>query len=155
MQNAFLPYVSIHLMLLFINNVRCRRWVRSEFQYISCCYLSGTEHTKKGCISVSIHLMLLFIHYYNIKFLENYKFQYISCCYLSISRMYQILSGSYVSIHLMLLFIMYQKRYPIYFGIVSIHLMLLFIGGGKPKVKGGNLGFNTSHVVIYHRKRSE
>ena len=82
----------------------------SEFQYISCCYLSEKSRMKISVSStVSIHLMLLFIgveiyqarrffisfntsHVVIYPFPEEYLnkgyvFQYISCCYLSYSNM--------------------------------------------------------------------
>ena len=140
--------VSIHLMLLFINDYIKITQLAEKFQYISCCYLSSGRGGKRRCTKpVSIHLMLLFIECPRKKFVYH----------------------SNVSIHLMLLFIgehleqvraftrfntshvvIYQKKHSIRQSKkeVSIHLMLLFI-----ELEGTIFQycacFNTSHVVIY------
>ena len=53
--------VSIHLMLLFIERRKLQVLLQLKFQYISCCYLSGTTMLQ----------------------VSPKAFQYISCCYLS------------------------------------------------------------------------
>ena len=139
--------VSIHLMLLFIENGKWLHLPMESFQYISCYSLSplprmhtirlesfNTSHVTlylllmDGALRnhfVSIHLMLLFIIHILSYLLECRVFQYISC--YSLSRIY--------SVYDMALY-------------VSIHLMLLFIK--NPLQKGDVVrGFNTSHVTLY------
>ena len=76
-------YISIHLMLLFIDIIRMKWHIQSI---------------------ISIHLMLLFIARYLRRIHNLRSFQYISCYCLSVSKM-QTYRKIWISIHLMLLFI--------------------------------------------------
>ena len=120
-------FVSIHLMLLFIELLCSNLKIEATFQYISCCYLSKEAYNT----------LLIF-----------QKFQYISCCYLSyyVSLLFPLTA---VSIHLMLLFIDVCKASKEKGDYVSIHLMLLFIVINKSLNIIRCYRFNTSHVVIY------
>ena len=119
-------WVSIHLMLLFIELLSARIWIAFVFQYISCYSLSmiSSVHLKiTKCFNTS-HVTL---YRQSISLLHLYlKFQYISCYSLSIiETLWNV--KKFVSIHLMLLFIELGRiaREAAYR--VSIHLMLLFI----------------------------
>ena len=76
-------WVSIHLMLLFIDQQQDDSIPYCAFQYISCYSLSEMSDGTQGNGLVSIHLMLLFISI----------------------RLVSSISAQSVSIHLMLLFI--------------------------------------------------
>ena len=100
--------VSIHLMLLFIDDIESINFAGYMFQYISCCCLSRTFH-KNGrkiimfqyisccCLSYSFCYVLMrgrpfqyiscccLSHYFSVKYTPLEAFQYISCCCLSVS----------------------------------------------------------------------
>ena len=144
--------ISIHLMLLFINNETAQVAQEILFQYISCYCLSlqilsrftlsvRFQYISCYCLSrwlvlcrfkslISIHLMLLFI----CKGWENARgckiFQYISCYCLSEKVATLLLRKQCISIHLMLLFIMLLFAYRC--------------------ASGQN--FNTSHVTVYRNQ---
>ena len=141
-------YVSIHLMLLFIQIYHpCSRWFHEVSIHLMLLFISmNCWLLRIRC--VSIHLMLLFIGLDTREASVSKRFQYISCCYLSNIKILVVLNWLLVSIHLMLLFIEilntvkttntmfqyisccylsstgYSRKLP---GEVSIHLMLLFI----------------------------
>ena len=118
--------VSIHLMLLFIMEdagVKALQW---EFQYISCCCLSGIFRLNSVRSWVSIHLMLLFIYCRRCYSVREDMFQYISCCCLSKLRSWFGLK-------------------PI--GFNTSHVVVYLTQKGRPMVCP--FGFNTSHVVVY------
>ena len=58
---SHLCWISIHLMLLFINMHHKIIPLRQVFQYISCYCLSCFNFTATLVLEISIHLMLLFI----------------------------------------------------------------------------------------------
>ena len=146
-------YISIHLMLLFIdvNEILFGPYVLFQyiscyclsmiglakgddhpvFQYISCYCLSPGAYRDRLSALISIHLMLLFIGIWRVIGGVITKFQYISCYCLSGSET----AGST------------DKK-------ISIHLMLLFIRWDEiivPKT----MDFNTSHVTVYLRGKCE
>ena len=142
--------ISIHLMLLFIDNGR------------------SNENNKQ---TISIHLMLLFIDY---EFPRMFNFTEISIhlmllfiisspsssftvCDFNTSHVTVYLplgwrTGAtlFISIHLMLLFIQHAVFQILIRIRISIHLMLLFIGQETAICIPGITDFNTSHVTVYH-----
>ena len=101
--------VSIHLMLLFIENrllIQQNRLSGFNTSHVVIYRCSGVKLVITT--SVSIHLMLLFIDMIDNFLNMELLFQYISCCYLS-EKPFQDLYIFCVSIHLMLLFIMYPR----------------------------------------------
>ena len=119
--------VSIHLILLFIEETGSAEKKLQPFQYISCYSLSSMGYPLVlVALWVSIHLMLLFIDQQQDDSIPYCAFQYISC--YSLSEMSDGTQGNgLVSIHLMLLFISIRLVSSISAQSVSIHLMLLFI----------------------------
>ena len=123
------PFVSIHLMLLFIIAMPPERNRNISFQYISCYSLSDTasrpaDHEDRfqyiSCYSLS--------HQYVAVLCYVGKFQYISCYSLS-CRTHGARRRTMVSIHLMLLFIRLSAAWT-----------------AKKRC------FNTSHVTLYRRR---
>ena len=160
--------VSIHLMLLFIRNVRwnSRKWFGFNTSHVTLYqYKACKLHIRPERFNTS-HVTL----YLEGEIIEEkpLTFQYISCYSLSISCPICFFR-TVVSIHLMLLFIrtpawplevnqrfQYISCYSLsrcrhrccYIRSVSIHLMLLFIKLGYED-SDIELGFNTSHVTLY------
>ena len=121
--------VSIHLILLFIEETGSAEKKLQPFQYISCYSLSSMGYPLVlVALWVSIHLMLLFIDQQQDDSIPYCAFQYISCYSLSRCR-----------------------HRCCYIRSVSIHLMLLFIKLGYED-SDIELGFNTSHVTLYQYK---
>ena len=118
--------ISIHLMLLFIKEIRTLDSPPRLFQYISCYCLSS--------------LVIIW-------FLVPPSFQYISCYCLSISKSFYNCFLT-ISIHLMLLFICSGNCSSETAQAISIHLMLLFIGHNL-STAATLRDFNTSHVTVY------
>ena len=164
-------WVSIHLMLLFIELLSARIWIAFVFQYISCYSLSELAKGYEAayilfqyisCYSLSmissVHLKItkcfntshVTLYRQSISLLHLYlKFQYISCYSLS-SESNRSIVFPCVSIHLMLLFIGISCYSYNRIKIVSIHLMLLFISKSSLMVLS-LFSFNTSHVTLYLR----
>ena len=111
--------VSIHLMLLFIENVSHEEYEELLFQYISCYSLSFPIVRHSIICLVSIHLMLLFISS------APFSFQYISCYSLSYCHQYRE---------------WHKARFN------TSHVTLYPDRGGRQH-HGGR--FNTSHVTLY------
>ena len=142
-------YISIHLMLLFIdvNEILFGPYVLFQyiscyclsmiglakgddhpvFQYISCYCLSSPLASIAVCKFISIHLMLLFIPKEKQDNRIEQIFQYISCYCLSDRSESATVSSTDISIHLMLLFITANIIQIYIICQISIHLMLLFI----------------------------
>ena len=143
---AIASFISIHLMLLFINPARQQTQKRQDFntshvtvyrltrkqsrktnrfQYISCYCLSRCQKNMIQYSLISIHLMLLFIDCIADENPSSLAFQYISCYCLS---------------HCHNLFFCHFR--------ISIHLMLLFIIMNTFEAEC-EFDFNTSHVTVY------
>ena len=141
-------YISIHLMLLFIdvNEILFGPYVL--FQYISCYCLSMIGLAKGD---------------------DHPVFQYISCYCLSASTASaSTISSNFTTSHVTVYQWYYDSRlftfidfntshvtvYPeliqkwTMLKCISIHLMLLFIGV-KVSYPSGRENFNTSHVTVY------
>ena len=146
-------YISIHLMLRFIDIGQNSFQARKRFQYISCYGLSklsihqmdirydfNTSHVTVYRILgiglrkfhiISIHLMLRFIIQALSEVPQDKLFQYISCYGLSRYS-----------------FCWFRSLYKI-----SIHLMLRFISAFCIFVRYNTGDFNTSHVTVYHCRK--
>ena len=121
------PWVSIHLMLLFIEGTKDTIDNSGKFQYISCYSLSWNTNEDFrntitfqyiSCYSLSSHFWILsnwlyqfqYISCYSLSpfiyfpFCKYFSFQYISCYSLS-EKSLMLEQPFLVSIHLMLLFI--------------------------------------------------
>ena len=124
-------FVSIHLMLLFIELIRKLQEIGYEFQYISCYSLS------ESC---------------NSWFPSTVTFQYISCYSLSDFRFSEDCSGR-VSIHLMLLFIgkYYSSQTPEQNRFNTSHVTLYQLHVLSTMIR--LFCFNTSHVTLYLKMR--
>ena len=78
-----LKFVSIHLMLLFIQITMRFPHLVIQFQYISCCYLSRYFLSILAiCRSFNTSHVVIYQHSDWFIF-SGTMFQYISCCYLS------------------------------------------------------------------------
>ena len=119
-------YISIHLMLLFINAGQFFTPYSVWFQYISC-----------YCLSSSFFFSLSTFQNFNTSHVTVYPF--VSLC---------VALSLYISIHLMLLFIAVGIFPMLLIVSISIHLMLLFIKT-QPHLLILFQNFNTSHVTVY------
>ena len=164
-------WVSIHLMLLFIELLSARIWIAFVFQYISCYSLSLAKEIAEMAID-----LFQYISCYSLSELaKGYEaayilFQYISCYSLSMIssvhlKITKCFNTSHVtlyrqSISLLHLYLKFQYISCYSLSIietlwnvkkfVSIHLMLLFI---SLTILGivQHPCFNTSHVTLYLR----
>ena len=101
-----------------------------EFQYITCYSLSDCGRIASVYHLVSIHHMLLFIHGSNSTSCLIWWFQYITCYSLSV-----IANMTVNQIHL--------------FQYITCYSLSLY----SPFVRFSEIGFNTSHVTLYHGGR--
>ncbi len=142
----------------------------SEFQYISCCYLSkiktlsrrvscgfNTSHVviyqselipRANTFNVSIHLMLLFIQVFLRLFYCLCQFQYISCCYLSHLYIIDILlvpTFQYISC----CYLSHWLRTGVGEMFVFQYISCCYLSMSQEPLLKDSDSFNTSHVVIY------
>ena len=143
-----LIYISIHLMLLFINNETAQVAQEILFQYISCYCLSPSGCTTLVAVA---------------------PFQYISCYCLSVIRIAIAGADGYFNTSHVTVYRRYREPasnivtdfntshvtvYHIRSIVcttlyhISIHLMLLFINSPRPLAVWACY-FNTSHVTVY------
>ena len=122
--------VSIHHMLLFIDSTDTQKFAFLLFQYITCYSLSNTTQGSNitGLCFNTSHVTLYQDD--EKKFLKMFKFQYITCYSLSIageSCVHHILEFQYITCYSLSLY--------------------------SPFVRFSEIGFNTSHVTLYHGGR--
>ena len=119
--------VSIHLMLLFINMLRCSRGIKRRFNTSHVTLYRGTGKKDGGLFTT---------------------FQYISCYSLSVIYSSRSKAKNVVSIHLMLLFIILvgsSLSMKKCFNTSHVTLYLTF----QLEVEYIHTSFNTSHVTLY------
>ena len=124
--HQFVTCISIHLMLLFIDNDRGWSNTVCIFQYISCYCLSSSKTICLGNTLISIHLMLLFITERSnfVSLLKHFNTSHVTVYPQPLELSYSFLLFQYISCYCLstyLCFCFYQI-------LISIHLMLLFIG---------------------------
>ena len=120
--------VSIHLMLLFIEEQQTKRHLYSQVSiHLMLLFIWSERRGWKCVLCVSIHLMLLFITYNYIRYNLTKRFQYISCYSLSqLERSIMQLAECFNTSHVTLYQCFGGQRFDSKKS-VSIHLMLLFI----------------------------
>ena len=144
--------ISIHLMLLFIQDLLLSLLNIIEFQYISC-----------YCLSWFLHRQVLSSWHFNTSHVTVYqnstpsfnlisKFQYISCYCLS-SKASQGRCNKEISIHLMLLFIS-CNRTPTASDASFQYISCYCLSSCQQHSWQLVYNFNTSHVTVYQRLKS-
>ena len=98
-------YISIHLMLLFINKTMQELNIKYNFNTSHVTVYRLVHFQVLVQELISIHLMLLFISDIPNSSAMYVRFQYISCYCLSCRLHSNIVANVFISIHLMLLFI--------------------------------------------------
>ena len=144
--------VSIHLMLLFINNrniMECKE-ICFNTSHVTLYRLWGARTGHCDICFNTSHVTL-----YRIgvsKIVRKLKFQYISCYSLSIAELlFWVISNRFNTSHVTLYQSKGNARHPS--DVVSIHLMLLFITIENLDEKV-DVCFNTSHVTLYLQQRT-